>query len=66
MGGPGCGPAILLALAALTLYLCTPAPEEEDAESVLRRDEGPLLAVAVASLSMILLDLRSSRDFPRL
>ena len=47
--------AILLAAALLTLYLCTPPPpEEEEVESVLRREEGPLLAVAVASLRMII------------
>ena len=50
----GDGPtAILLAAALLTLYLCTPPPpEEDDVESVLSREEGPLLAVAVASLRM--------------
>lgn len=54
----GDGPtAILLAAAAaalLTLYLCTPPPPpvEDEVESVLSREEGPLLAVAVASLRM--------------
>ena len=35
------------------MWTLPPLPAEEEAESVLRREEGPLLAVAVASLRII-------------